>query len=142
MHGKVSHKKCFSEQFKQSGGKYGGEKVIAGALSRQNSTNSSEPAKTEAPASKKKEEEEKPKEPDITEFIPEATLLIRLTTPPVDIFSKYLNFIMNFLTVTSLCLTDFTVKMPVTARLFEIEDLIKEKHGGAVGAIKLCLDTF
>ena len=94
------------------------------------------------PKKKKKEKEEKPKKPDITEFIPEATLLIRLTTPPVDIFSKYLNFIMNFLTVTSLCLIDFTVKMPVTARLFEIEDLIKEKHGGAVGAIKLCLDTF
>ena len=33
MHGKVSHKKCFSEQFKTSGGKYGGEKVVAGALS-------------------------------------------------------------------------------------------------------------
>jgi hypothetical protein len=95
-----------------------------------------------APKEEKKEEEDKPKEPDITEFIPEATLLIRLTTPPVDIFSKYLNNLLKFLTVTSFCLTDFTVKLPVTARLFEIEDLIKEKHGGAVGPIKLCLDQF
>lgn len=33
MHGTVSHKLCFKKQFRETGGKYGGEKVTAGALS-------------------------------------------------------------------------------------------------------------
>jgi hypothetical protein len=32
--------------------------------------------------------------------------------------------------------------MPVTARLFEIEDMIKEKHGGSCGPVDLCLQTW
>ena len=32
--------------------------------------------------------------------------------------------------------------MPVTSRLFEVQDAIKEKHGGSVGKVKLCLDEW
>ena len=35
---------------------------------------------------------------------------------------------------------DFEMKVPVTTRLFEIEEAIKKKHGGAVGKVVLCLD--
>ena len=38
--------------------------------------------------------------------------------------------------------SDFECKLPVTSRLFEIQDLIKEKHGGSVGKVKLCIDTY
>ena len=34
------------------------------------------------------------------------------------------------------------MKVPVTTRLFEIEDAIKQKHGGAVNKVVLCLENF
>jgi hypothetical protein len=57
------------------------------------------------PKEEKKEEEEKPKEPDITEFIPEASLHVRLIQPLVDLFGKYKK-LLKFLTVNS---ADFKV---------------------------------
>ena len=92
------------------------------------------------PKEEKKDEEEKPKEPDITEFVPEAHIFVMLCGPTVDQFCKSLNFI----TVTNCLLyfLAFDVKLPVTARLFEIEDLIQEKHGGACGPVSLCLGMY
>ena len=50
---------------------------------------------------------------------------------------------MKFIIVTSFpLLSDFEMKVPVTTRLFEIEDAIKERHGGGCGPVQLCLEDF
>ena len=45
-------------------------------------------------------------------------------------------------TVTPLLILDFKIELPVTARLFEVQEAIKERHGGSVGKVKLCLDNY
>eukprot|EP00808_Paulinella_micropora_P005890 g61396.t1 len=39
MHGQVSHRRCFEKQMRETGGKYGGEKVVRGALTEKRSQN-------------------------------------------------------------------------------------------------------
>ncbi len=76
---------------------------------------------------------------DPRKFTPEATIKISLIQPMWGYLSKHKLLSAMFIHFHIL---DFTKKFRVTTPLFQIEEEIRKRHGGSIGAVSMCLGNY